>query len=76
MGFALAILGVLNWYWTDDTRTLSLPTDTSGFDLGDVRVSTTQLVALALAATITGRHRDLPAPLVDRHVDARARRRP
>ena len=22
LGFALAILGVLNWYWTDDTRTL------------------------------------------------------
>jgi branched-chain amino acid transport system permease protein len=53
MGFALAILGALNWYWTDDTRTLSLPTDTSGFSLGDVRVSATQVVALALAATIT-----------------------
>jgi branched-chain amino acid transport system permease protein len=53
LGFALAILGALNWYWTDDIRTLSLPTDTSGFDLGDVRVSTTQVVALALAATIT-----------------------
>src|SRR3954447_5924993 len=53
LGFALAILGVLNWYWTDDIRTLSLPTDTSGFDLGDVRVSATQVVALALAATIT-----------------------
>src|SRR3954465_346610 len=54
LGFALAILGTLNWYWTDDTRTLSLPTDTSGFDLGDVRVSTTQLLALALAVVITG----------------------
>ena len=53
LGFALAILGVLNWYWTDDTRTLSLPTDTSGFDLGDVHVSTTQLLALLLATTIT-----------------------
>jgi len=53
MGLALAILGALNWYWTDDTRTLSLPTDTSGFSLGDVRVSATQVVALALAATIT-----------------------
>src|SRR5918994_1109005 len=53
LGLALASLGVLNWYWTDDTRTLSLPTDTSGFDIGDVHVSTTQLVALLLATTIT-----------------------
>ena len=53
LGFALAILGVLNWYWTDDTRTLVLPTDSSGIDLGDVRVSTTQIVALGLALAIT-----------------------
>src|SRR5436305_2152300 len=53
LGFALAILGVLNWYWSDDTRTLSLPTDTSGFNLGDVRVSSTQLAALVLAVAIT-----------------------
>src|SRR3954452_8105799 len=53
LGLALAILGTLNWYWSDDVRTLSLPTDASGFDLGDVRVSTTQLVALGLAVAIT-----------------------
>src|SRR3954468_10561259 len=52
LGFALAILGVLNWYWTDDTRTLSLPTDASGFNLGDVRVSMTQVIALALAVVV------------------------
>ena len=52
LGLALAILGALNWYWTDDTRTLALPTDASGFDIGDLRVSTTQLVALILAVTI------------------------
>src|SRR5215210_119672 len=54
LGFALAILGVLNWYWTDDTRTLALPTDTSGFDVGDVRVSSTQLISFALAASVAG----------------------
>ena len=54
LGFALAILGVLNWYWTDDTRTLALPTDTSGFDVGDVRVSTTQLISFALAVSVAG----------------------
>jgi branched-chain amino acid transport system permease protein len=54
LGFALAILGVLNWYWTDDTRTLTLPTDASGFDVGDVRVSTTQLISFALAVSVAG----------------------
>lgn len=53
LGLALAILGALNWYWTDDTRTLSLPSGTSGFDLGDLRVSTTQVLALVLAVVIT-----------------------
>lgn len=53
LGLALVILGALNWYWTDDTRTLSLPTDTSGFELGDVRVSSTQVVAFALAVLVT-----------------------
>jgi branched-chain amino acid transport system permease protein len=53
LGFALAILGALNWYWSDDVRTLPLPTDTSGFDLGDVHVTATQVVALGLAVAIT-----------------------
>ena len=53
LGFALAILGTLNWYWTDDVRTLSLPTDVTGIDVGDVRVTTTQLIALGLAAAIS-----------------------
>jgi branched-chain amino acid transport system permease protein len=53
LGLALAILGSLNWYWGDDVRTLTLPTDGSAIDLGDVRVTATQLVALGLAVTIT-----------------------
>ena len=52
LGFGLAILGTLNWYWTDDVRTLSLPTDVTGIDIGDVHVTTTQLIALGLAAAI------------------------
>lgn len=53
LGLALAILGALNWYWSDDVRTLALPTDASGIDLGDVRVTATQLVALGLALAMT-----------------------
>jgi branched-chain amino acid transport system permease protein len=53
LAVALGILGLLNWFWSDATRTLSLPTDTSGFQLGSVRVSATQVVALALAVLVT-----------------------
>lgn len=52
LGLALAILGALDWYWSDDIRTLALPTDAAGIDLGDVRVSATQLIAVALAVVI------------------------
>lgn len=54
LGLALVILGLLNWYWTDDTRTLTLPTDTSGFNVGDVRVTASQVIALALAVVVAG----------------------
>jgi branched-subunit amino acid ABC-type transport system permease component len=53
LGLALAILGLLQWYWTDDVRTLSLPTDDGGFDLGSVYVTNTQVVALALGVAVT-----------------------
>src|SRR2546423_5262900 len=45
LGVALGVLGLLNWYWSDATRTLSLPTDTSGFQLRGVWVTATQVVA-------------------------------
>lgn len=54
LGFALAILGVCLWYWNDKTRALALPTDTSGFDVGSVRVSATQLLAFVLVVVVTG----------------------
>lgn len=53
LGLALAILGALDWYWIDNPRTLSLPTDASGFSLGSVRVSTTQVLALGLVTVFT-----------------------
>jgi len=53
LGLALAILGTLNWYWSDDIRTLALPTDVTGIDVADVRVSTTQLTAVALVVLVT-----------------------
>ncbi|WP_214316840.1 ABC transporter permease [Nonomuraea sediminis] len=53
LGFALMLLGVCFWTWSDDPRTLTLPTDTAGFDLGTARVTLTQVLALALAVALT-----------------------
>jgi branched-chain amino acid transport system permease protein len=53
LGLVLAIIGGANWYWTDISRSLSLPTSTSGFDIGTVHVSDTQVLALVLAVVIT-----------------------
>ncbi|WP_217369178.1 ABC transporter permease [Nonomuraea antri] len=53
LGFALMLLGLCYWTWSDDPRTLTLPTDTAGFDLGAARVTTTQVLALALAVGLT-----------------------
>ncbi|RSN06793.1 hypothetical protein DMB42_26445 [Nonomuraea sp. WAC 01424] len=55
LGFALVLLGLCYWTWSDDPRTLTLPTDTAGFDVGDsgVRVTLTQALALVLAVALT-----------------------
>ncbi|NUP64353.1 MAG: branched-chain amino acid ABC transporter permease, partial [Nonomuraea sp.] len=57
LGFALVLLGLCYWTWSDDPRTLTLPTDTAGFDVGfdggDARVTLTQALALALAVALT-----------------------
>ncbi|NUR89556.1 MAG: branched-chain amino acid ABC transporter permease, partial [Nonomuraea sp.] len=53
LGFALVLLGLCYWTWSDDPRTLTLPTDTAGFDVAGTRVTLTQALALALAVTLT-----------------------
>ncbi|MDF5756282.1 ABC transporter permease [Spongiactinospora sp. TRM90649] len=53
LGYALMLLGTCFWLWSDDARTLTLPTDIAGFDLGTARVTLTQALALGLAVTLT-----------------------
>ncbi|MGW4412765.1 ABC transporter permease [Nonomuraea sp. NPDC004702] len=53
LGLALVLLGLCYWTWSDDPRTLTLPTDTAGFDVGGARVTLTQALALALAVALT-----------------------
>src|SRR4051794_24164331 len=52
LGLTLICLGICNYAWNDDARTLSLPTDQSGFDLGSTHVTLTQLLALVLVIAV------------------------
>lgn len=54
LGFALVVMGATDWIWDEQPRRLSLPTDAGGIEfntaIGDVRLTTTRLLSLALAA--------------------------
>ena len=52
LGMALVLLGVMSWIWSDLTRTLTFPTDTSGFNVGQVMVDWTQVIAVAFGIVI------------------------
>lgn len=54
LGFALVVMGLTDWLWDEQPRRLNLPTDAGGLEfstaIGDVRLTTTRLLSLALAA--------------------------
>jgi branched-chain amino acid transport system permease protein len=52
LGFALIILGLVSFLWTDDPRALELPTDQVGIMLFGLRVTATRLLAFAAAIGI------------------------
>jgi branched-chain amino acid transport system permease protein len=53
LGFALILMGGLEWYFGNIPRQLRLPTDTIGFEVISTRVTITRLLAFALAMLIT-----------------------
>jgi branched-chain amino acid transport system permease protein len=53
LGFMLILLGVMSWIWSDDARQLTLPTTQWGIQLGEVRATGTQIIALALGVVVT-----------------------
>ncbi len=53
LGFLLILLGVMDWVWTDKAHALILPTTQWGFQLGEVTVNVTQILAVGLAVVIT-----------------------
>jgi branched-chain amino acid transport system permease protein len=54
LGLALILLGLMTWLWSnsDITRSISFPTDTSGFNVGLVSVEWTQVIAFGLGLAI------------------------
>jgi branched-chain amino acid transport system permease protein len=54
LGFALVLLGFIEFIWHETPRSLRLPTDTSAFLLLGVRVTYTRAFAFVLALAVTG----------------------
>lgn len=52
LGFALIILGLVSYLWSDDPRSLELPTDQIGLKLFGLRITATRLMAFAAAIAI------------------------
>ena len=56
LGLTLLLLGVMDLLWTTgggQARAITLPTDGSGFSIGQVEVTWTQLIALSVGVAIT-----------------------
>jgi branched-chain amino acid transport system permease protein len=53
LGFLLILLGIMDWVWTDKAHALILPTTQWGFQLGEVTVNVTQILAVGLAVVTT-----------------------
>lgn len=49
LGLALILMGFTEWFWGEQPRRLVLPTDLDGLELGDVRLTWTRIISLALA---------------------------
>jgi branched-chain amino acid transport system permease protein len=54
LGFALLLLGLMNRLWPAQvTRSISLPSDNSGFNVGQVSVDWTQVIAVGFGIAMT-----------------------
>src|SRR5579859_3881304 len=56
IGLTLVLYGVMDLLWTTSggqARSLALPTDSSGFDVGQITVTDTQVIALVAGITLT-----------------------
>lgn len=52
LGLALILLGAMSWIWSDKARSQVLPTSTHAFDIGQVAVTWTQVIAFGLGVVV------------------------
>lgn len=53
LGFALILLGFMTWYWTEDARSLPLPTNNWRYANGWLRLTATQVIAVVFPIVLT-----------------------
>jgi branched-chain amino acid transport system permease protein len=53
LGLALILLGAMSWIWSDKARSMTLPTTNWSYEVGQVLVNWTQIIALALGLVVT-----------------------
>jgi branched-chain amino acid transport system permease protein len=53
LGLALILLGVMDLIWSDKARSMILPTSNNGFEVSDVFVNYTEVIAVAFGLVIT-----------------------
>jgi branched-chain amino acid transport system permease protein len=52
LGLTLILLGTMSWIWSDKARSQVLPTSTHAFDVGQVAVTWTQVIAFGLGVVV------------------------
>jgi branched-chain amino acid transport system permease protein len=52
LGFALILLGIMQWYWTADVRTLALPTTRWQYTDGWLRINVTQAIGMGFPIVV------------------------
>jgi branched-chain amino acid transport system permease protein len=54
LGLALVVLGFTEWFWGEQPRRLVFPTDADAIEFGDVRLTHTRVLGLAIAVAMMG----------------------
>jgi branched-chain amino acid transport system permease protein len=52
LGLALILLGAMSWIWSDKARSMILPTSNNGFEVSNVFVNYTEVIAMAFAIAV------------------------
>ena len=76
LGFALILLGFMQWRWTADVRSLDLPTSDWQYMNGWLRINWTQAIGMIFPIVVTIATTIFLNAHQDRHRDAGAGRQP